>query len=208
MAGGNSEYSALLIIVNSVIQTVLFPALAMLFLADNGHSDTSYTTLTTSMAAFLVLPFAAAVITRFSLRAIFDPSRYDEMFSRCATAWSLISLLFTFFIIFASQGDQVLFQLLSFVNVATPLLLYLGITFFFMLLLTHKLGFGYKLSVMHSFMVTSNSFELAIVSAVATYGANSEQALASAVAPLIEVPVLLTLVRVARWIGRNRYWEA
>lgn len=208
MAGGDSEYSALLIIVNSVIQTALFPALAMLFLADKGHSDASYTALTTSMAVFLVLPFAAAAITRFSVRAIFNPIWYDEEFSQWATAWSLISLLFTLFIIFASQGDQVLFQLLSFVNVATPLLLYLGITFLFMLLLTHRLGFGYKLSVTHSFMVTSNSFELAIVSAVATYGANSEQALASVVAPLIEVPVLLTLVRVVRWIGQNKYWEA
>lgn len=208
MAGGNSEYCALLIILNSVLQTVLFPALAILFLADKGHSDASYVTLTTSVAAFLVLPFAAAVITRFSLRAIFDPIWYDEKFSQWATVWSLISLLFTLFIIFASQGDQVLFQLLSFINVATPLLLYLGITFFFMLLLTHRLGFGYKLSVTHSFMVTSNSFELAIVSAVAKYGANSEQALASALAPLIEVPVLLTLVRVVRWIGQNKYWEA
>lgn len=208
MAGANSEYCALLIILNSALQTVLFPALAMLFLADKAHSDASYITLTTSVAAFLVLPFAAAVITRFSLRAIFDPIWYDEKFSQWATVWSLISLLFTLFIIFASQGDQVLFQLLSFVNVATPLLLYLGITFFFMLLLTHRLGFGYKLSVMHSFMVTSNSFELAFVSAVATYGENSEQALASAVAPLIEVPVLLTLVRVVRWIGQNKYWEA
>lgn len=180
----------------------------MLFLADRGHLDASYVTLTTSVAAFLVLPFAAAVITRFSLRAIFDPIWYDEKFSQWATVWSLISLLFTLFIIFASQGDQVLFQLLSFINVATPLLLYLGITFFFMLLLTHRLGFGYKLCVTHSFMVTSNSFELAIVSAVAKYGANSEQALASALAPLIEVPVLLTLVRVVRWIGQNKYWEA
>lgn len=208
MAGGNSEYCALLIIVNSVIQTVLFPALAMLFLADKGHSDASYITLTTSVAAFLVLPFAAAVITRFSLRAIFDPIWYDEEFSQWATAWSLISLLFTLFIIFASQGDQVLFELLSFVNLATPLLLYLGFTFFFMLLLTHRLGFGYELSVTHSFMVTSNSFELAIVSAVATYGANSEQAIASAIASLIEVLVLFTLVRVVRWIRQERYWEA
>lgn len=208
MAGANSEYCALLIILNSALQTVLFPALAMLFFADKGHSDASYIILTTSVAAFLMLPFAAAVITRFSLRAIFDPTWYDEKFSQWATVWSLISLLFTLFIIFASQEDQVLFQLLSFVNVATPLLLYLGITFFFMLLLTHRLGFGYKLSVMHSFMVTSSSFELAIVSATATYGANSEQALASAVAPLIEVPVLLTLVRVVRWIGQNKYWEA
>lgn len=208
MAGANSEYCALLIILNSALQTVLFPALAMLFLADKGHSDASYITLTTSVAAFLVLPFVAAVVTRFSLRAISDPIWYDEKLSKWATAWSLISLLFTFFFIFASQGDQVLFQLLTFVNVATPLLLYLGITFFFMLLLTRRLGFGYKLSVMHSLMVTSNSFELAIVSAVATYGADSEQALVSAVAPLIEVPILLVLVRVVRWIGQNKYWEA
>lgn len=101
-----------------------------------------------------------------------------------------------------------MYQLWSFVNVATPLLLYLGITFFFMLLITHRLGFGYKLSVMHSFMATSNSFELAIVSAVATYGTNSGQALASALGPLIQIPVLLTLVRVVRWIGQKKYWEA
>lgn len=208
MAGANSEYCALLITLNSALQTVLFPALAMLFLADNGHSDASYITLTTSVAAFFLLSFAAAVMTRFTLRAIFDPIWYDEKLSKWATAWSLISLLFTFFFIFAYQRDQVLFQLLSFVNVATPMILYLGITFFFMLLLTRRLGFGYKLSVMHSFMVTSNSFELAIVSAVATYGADSEQALASTVAPLIEIPVLLVLVRVVRWIGQKNYWEA
>lgn len=179
----------------------------MLFLADKGHSDASYTTFTKSMAVFLVLPFAVAAMTRFALRAIFGPIWYDEEFSQWAAAWSLISLLFTIFIIFASQGHQLINQLLSFANMATPMLSYLGITFFFMLLLTHRLGFGYKLSVTHSFMATSNSFELAIVSAVATYGANSEQAFASAVGLLIEVPVLLTLVHVVRWIGEKKYWE-
>lgn len=180
----------------------------MLFLADKGRSDVSYTTSTTSMAVFLVTPFAAAAMTRFALRTIFDPIWYDGKFSQWAAAWSLISLLFTIFIIFASQRHKLMYQLSSFVNVATPLLLYLGITFFFMLLITHRLGFGYKLSVMHSFMATSNSFELAIVSAVATYGTNSGQALASALGPLIQIPVLLTLVRVVRWIGQKKYWEA
>lgn len=146
---------------------------------------------------FLVLPFAAAIITRFALRAIFDPT-WNEEFSQWAAAWSLISLLFTIFIIFASQGHQLMYQLLSYVNLATPLLLYLGIAFFFILLLIHRLGLGYKLSVRHSFMANSNSFELAIVSVVATYCANSEQALASAVGPLIEVPILVTLVRIVR----------
>lgn len=46
------------------------------------------------------------------------------------------------------------------------------------------------------------------MSAVATYGANSGQALASEVGPLIEVPVLLTLVHVVRWIGEKKYWKA
>ena len=77
-------------------------------------------------------------MTRFALCAIFDPNWCNEEFSQWAAAWSLISLVFTIFIIFASHGHQVVHQPLSFGNIATSLLLYLGITFIFMLLLTHK----------------------------------------------------------------------
>lgn len=98
-------------------------------------------------------------------------------------------------------------QIVSVCRVAAPLIVYFAIIFFLTLLVTHKLGFGYKLAATQSFTAASNNFELAIAVAVATYGAKSDQALASTVGPLIEVPVLLGLVYVVKWIGKRRGWK-
>lgn len=98
-------------------------------------------------------------------------------------------------------------QVVAVVRVAAPLLVYFGVIFFLTLLITHRLGFGYKLSATQSFTAASNNFELAIAVAVATFGANSDQALAATVGPLIEVPVLLGLVYVVKWIGNRENWK-
>ena len=98
-------------------------------------------------------------------------------------------------------------QIVSVVRVAAPLIVYFAIIFFFTLLVTYKMGFGYKVSATQSFTAASNNFELAIAVAVATFGANSDQALASTVGPLIEVPVLLGLVYVVKAIGRKAGWK-
>ena len=71
----------------------------------------------------------------------------------------------------------------------------------------HRLGFGYKIGATQSFTAASNNFELAIAVTVAVFGPDSDQALASTVGPLIEVPVLLALVYVVRWIGRRWKWK-
>ena len=124
-----------------------------------------------------------------------------------ANPWSLIGLLFTIVVLFASQGHQVVHQIVSVVRAAAPLIVYFLIIFFATKAVTYKLGFGYKLSATQSFTAASNNFELAIAVAVATFGPNSDQALASTVGPLIEVPVLLGLVYVTRWIGRRKNWN-
>lgn len=190
---------------------VFYAPLAILFLRVISHSDSgvavSYTTVATSVAVFLGIPLGAAIITRFILRKIFSHSWYEEKFLKLVAPWSLIGLLFTILILFASQGHQVVHQIVSVVRVAAPLIVYFGVIFFFTLLVTHKLGFGYRLSATQSFTAASNNFELAIAVAVATFGANSDQALASTVGPLIEVPVLLLLVYVVKKIGKSRGWK-
>lgn len=190
---------------------VLYAPLAILFISVIGRSSetihVSYSTVATSVAVFLGIPLGAAIITRFAIRNIASPRFYDQKFLKWISPWSLIGLLFTILVLFASQGHQVVHQIVSVVRVAAPLIVYFAIVFFFTLLVTHKLGFGYKLSATQSFTAASNNFELAIAVAVATFGANSDQALAATVGPLIEVPVLLALVYVVKWIGKRRNWK-
>ncbi len=190
---------------------VLYAPLAIFFISVIGRSretvHVSYTTVATSVAVFLGIPLGAAIITRFAVRNIASPRSYNQIFLKWINPWSLIGLLFTILVLFASQGHQVVHQIVSVVRVAAPLIVYFAIVFFFTLLVTHKLGFGYKLSATQSFTAASNNFELAIAVAVATFGANSDQALAATVGPLIEVPVLLALVYVVKWIGKRRNWK-
>ncbi|KAL9111840.1 MAG: hypothetical protein Q9187_007858 [Circinaria calcarea] len=211
LAGGDSEYCAILVAVNSILQMVLYAPLAILFIKVISRSEgaivISYSTVAISVAAFLGIPLGAAIFTRFLLRKLVSPAWYDGTFLKLANPWSLIGLLFTIVVLFASQGRQVVHQIVSVVRVAAPLIVYFLIVFFATMAVTYRLGFGYKLSATQSFTAASNNFELAIAVAVATFGPNSDQALASTVGPLIEVPVLLGLVYVTRWIGRRENWN-
>ncbi|KAK9482810.1 sodium bile acid symporter family-domain-containing protein [Lipomyces starkeyi] len=211
LAGGDNEYCAILVAVNSVLQMVLYAPLAIFFIKVISHASNanyvSYTTVAKSVGVFLGIPLGAAIVTRFTLLRLTNQKWYDTKFLKWASPWSLIGLLFTILVLFASQGHQVVHQIVSVVRVAAPLIVYFGTVFFLTLLVTYKLGFGYKLSAAQSFTAASNNFELAIAVAVATFGANSDQALAATVGPLIEVPVLLALVYVVKWIGKRRGWK-
>lgn len=188
---------------------VLYAPLAILFVNVIGHSDSdraSYTTVARSVGAFLGIPLGAALITRFTIRSI-NADWYDRVFLAWAAPWSLIGLLYTILILFALQGKHVVQQIVSVVRVAAPLIVYFMIIFFATLWITRRLGFGYKLATTQSFTAASNNFELAIAVAVATFGADSQEALATSVGPLIEVPVLVALVYLVRWAAEKWDWR-
>ncbi|EFE38826.1 arsenite efflux transporter (ArsB), putative [Trichophyton verrucosum HKI 0517] len=211
LAGGDNEYCAILVAINSLLQMVLFAPLALLFIKIISHSEgtipLSYPVVAKSVAVFLGIPLGAAIVTRFTLRKTAGPVWYDNTFIKWLSPWSLIGLLFIILALFASQGKQVVDQIVSVVRVAAPLLVYFVIVFFSTLYITYRLGFGYRLSTTQSFTAASNNFELAIAVAIATFGADSSQALASTVGPLIEVPVLLGLVYVARFVAKRVNWK-
>ncbi|KAM0443741.1 hypothetical protein ACHAPV_009223 [Trichoderma viride] len=211
LAGGDNEYCAILVAINSILQMVIFAPLAILFIrvisGDTGVSSVSYQIVATSVAVFLGIPLGAAVITRFVLRKMAGPDWYERVFLRFAAPWSLIGLLYTILVLFASQGHQVVHQVVSVIRVAAPLIVYFISIFFITLFITYKLGFKYPLAVTQSFTASSNNFELAIAVAVATFGPDSDQALASTVGPLIEVPVLLGLVYLMRLIRKRWNWK-
>ena len=219
LAGGDVEYCALIVAVNSVLQMVLYAPLALLFIGvigrhhDEGSAATvvdklSYSTVATSVAVFLGIPLAAAIVTRVTLRKLVSGKWYDDVFVKYLSPFSLLGLLFTIIVLFASQGHRVVHQIVAVLRVAAPLIVYFAIMFFVTLLVAWKMGFGYRVSATQGFTAASNNFELAIAVAVAVFGKESDQALASTVGPLVEVPVLLGLVFVlramgGRWRGRD-----
>lgn len=214
LAGGDGEYCAILVAINSLLQMVLFAPLAVLFIRVIGNDTSgvadakvSYALVATSVAAFLGIPLGAAVITRLSLRRVAGPAWYDRVFVPWASPWSLIGLLYTILVLFASQGRRVAHQAESVARVAAPLIVYFVVVFAVALWAARRLHFGYELAATQAFTAASNNFELAIAVAVATFGPDSDQALAATVGPLIEVPVLLGLVHLVRWAGARWNWK-
>ena len=211
LAGGDSDYCAVLVAFNSILQIVLFAPFALFYIEVVSHSyervDVDYTNVAESVAVFLGIPLGAAVITRLGLRAAVGERNYQMWFIRIVAPWSLIGLIFTIIILFASQGEHVVTQITSVLRVCAPLVVYFAIVFTFTVLLCKRFGFGYRVSCTQSFTAASNNFELAIAVVVAVYGAGSNQALASTVGPLIEVPVLVALVYVMKWLKKRWNWN-
>lgn len=189
---------------------VLFAPIAILFIqVFSGESEVSglrYDIAAKSVGVFLGIPLGAAIVTRFTLRNLISAKFYDEKFLKWISPWSLIGLLFTILILFASQGHHVVHQIVSVVRVAAPLIVYFAVIFLATLFITRRFGFGYELSCTQSFTAASNNFELAIAVAIAAFGVDSDQALAATVGPLVEVPVLLGLVYAVKWFGKRQNW--
>jgi len=211
LAGGDADYCAVLVAVNSLLQIILFAPLAIFYIKIVSHdpnaAEVKYAQVATSVAVFLGIPFGAAVVTRFGLRAIIGEDRYQRYFIRYVSPLSLIGLLYTIVVLFGSQGAHVVSQITSVLRVCAPLIVYFAIIFTFTAWMMWKLGYGYKIACTQSFTAASNNFELAIAVVVAVFGAGGQQALASTVGPLIEVPVLVTLVYVLKWIRRRWNWK-
>lgn len=212
LAGGDNEYCAILVVINSGLQMLLLAPLAVLLIrvigspGDEAIRHLSYSLVATSVGVYLGIPLGAASVTRLLLRRLASPEWYDAALMRFLSPLSLAGLLYTIIVLFAAQGKHVVRQIASVVRVAAPLVLYFAVIFFVTLWITRQLGFGYRFCCTQSFTAASNNFELAIAVAAATFGADSEQALAATVGPLIEVPVLISLVYVVRWLERKWKW--
>jgi len=212
LAGGDGDYCAVLVAFNSILQIVLFAPMAVFYVQvvshDPAHHDNDiYHDAAVSVAVFLGIPLAAAVITRLSLRWLLGEYKYQHYFIRFIAPWSLIGLLYTIIVLFASQGLHVVQQITSVLRVCAPLVVYFLVIFPFTAWMMWKAGYGYKASCTQSFTAASNNFELAIAVVVAVYGAGSEEALAATVGPLIEVPVLIGLVYVIKWCRHRWQWK-
>ncbi len=216
LAEGDGEYAAILVALNSVFQIALysFYAYFLIAIASDWISPGSGTEVhigvwdvAQSVLIYLGLPFAMGIATRYSLLPRKGADWYNNRLMPVLSKVSLLALLFTIVVMFAFKGQYIIDRPLDVVRIAIPLVFYFVIMFFLSFWLSIRLRFDYPHAAAQSFTAASNNFELAIAVAIGVFGINSLVAFAAVIGPLIEVPVLISLVNVAFWL-RARYFRA
>ncbi|EFK54810.1 ACR3 family arsenite efflux transporter [Corynebacterium genitalium ATCC 33030] len=203
------EATAVLVAINSVFQVLMFGVLGWFYLQilPNwlGLSTTSvnfsFWAIVTSVLVFLGIPLLAGVVSRIIGEKAKGRDWYEETFLPAISPLALIGLLYTIVLLFSLQGDQIIARPWTVARVAVPLLIYFVGMFTLGLIVSKISGMGYAQSASVAFTAAGNNFELAIAVAIGTFGAESAEALAGTIGPLIEIPILVGLVYVMRGIG-------
>jgi ACR3 family arsenite transporter len=175
LAGGDSEYAAIIVALNAAFQIALYSIYAYFFITvlptwlDPNAVATAINVnpwdIARSVAIFLGVPFAMGIATRYALGRRGE-EWYEEKFISKLRPTALLGLLFTLVIMFSLQGNYFVRLPLDLVRVAMPLIAYFLLMFVSSFLLSWKLGFSYQETVTTSFTAASNNFELAIAVAV------------------------------------------
>jgi len=197
LAGGNPNYTLVQVSVNDLILLIAFIPIVR-FLLQVSDIAIPYQVLSTSVIAFVVLPLATGYLSNRIIIKTKGETWFKNSFLPSLKPVSIIALLSTLVLLFAFQGNQISQQAFNILLISIPLAIQTYFIFFVAWFFGKFLKLPYSTCAPGAMIGASNFFELAVAVAIAIFGLNSGAALVTVVGVLIEVPIMLSLVAIAK----------